>query len=139
MRLAADRDLVARQYANNFAEIFELAVPALAEGLARGWALNDVIVHTFLTLMRDRPDTLIERKCGREVAEEAASYAASVLRSGVPGDDEYADALADLDFWLRADGHRRNPGTSADLIAAGLFVVLQQGIVKLPIRFYQTG
>ena len=25
---------------------------------------------------------------------------------------------AEYDFWLRADGHRRNPGTTADVIAA---------------------
>ena len=26
-----------------------------------------------------------------------------------------------FDRWLRADGHRRNPGTTADLVAATLF------------------
>jgi triphosphoribosyl-dephospho-CoA synthase len=29
-----------------------------------------------------------------------------------------------LDKWMREEGHRRNPGTTADLIAAGLFVLL---------------
>jgi triphosphoribosyl-dephospho-CoA synthetase len=28
---------------------------------------------------------------------------------------------------LRADGHRRNPGATADLIAAALFVALREG------------
>ena len=36
-------------------------------------------------------------------------------------------ALADFDFWLRSDGHRRNPGTTADLIAAALFAGLRDG------------
>jgi triphosphoribosyl-dephospho-CoA synthase len=39
-------------------------------------------------------------------------------------------ALAELDFWLRTDGHRRNPGTTADLIAAGLFVGLRERILQ---------
>ncbi|MFN5467079.1 MAG: hypothetical protein ACK5AM_03065 [Pirellulaceae bacterium] len=29
-----------------------------------------------------------------------------------------------FDQWLRADGNRRNPGTTADLIAAALMVAL---------------
>jgi triphosphoribosyl-dephospho-CoA synthase len=41
--------------------------------------------------------------------------------------EAYERALTELDFWLRSDGHRRNPGTTADLIAAGLFVGLREG------------
>ena len=41
-------------------------------------------------------------------------------------------ALADLDAWLRAEGHQRNPGTTADLIAACLFVLLHEGRITLP-------
>lgn len=137
MQLAAARDLVARQYANGFAEVFDLIAPALVAGVARGWSLHDSIVQTFVGLLRDHPDTLIARKCGSAVAEQAAQYAAAVLRSGEPGDDAYVDALADLDFWLRADGHRRNPGTSADLIAAGLFVGLRAGAIVWPQPFYR--
>jgi triphosphoribosyl-dephospho-CoA synthetase len=32
----------------------------------------------------------------------------------------------DLDKFLRADNHARNPGTTADLVAAGLFVALRE-------------
>ena len=46
-----------------------------------------------------------------------------------------AMALADLDFWLRSDGHRRNPGTTADLIAAGLFAALREHQIALPFRW----
>ena len=35
MALAADRDLIARQYANGFADVFDLGVPALLDGLQR--------------------------------------------------------------------------------------------------------
>jgi triphosphoribosyl-dephospho-CoA synthetase len=31
---------------------------------------------------------------------------------------------AALDHWLREDGHRRNPGTSADLVAGTIFLDL---------------
>ena len=36
------------------------------------------------------------------------------------------DAFANLDAWLRAEGRKRNPGTTADLIAACLFVLLHE-------------
>ena len=35
-------------------------------------------------------------------------------------------AIAELDAWLRADGHQRNPGTTADLVAATLFADLRE-------------
>jgi triphosphoribosyl-dephospho-CoA synthase len=57
--------------------------------------------------------------------------AGRVLDAGMPGDESYERGLEDFDFWLRSDGHRRNPGTTADLIAAALFVLLREGRVRL--------
>lgn len=136
MRLAADRDLVARQYVNDFSEVFEAVLPAMTEGLARGWPLGGAIVHAQMRLMNGCPDSLIARKCGPAVARQSAAMAGAVLAAGLPGDLAYENALADFDFWLRCDGHRRNPGTTADLIAASLFAALLGGDIKLPARFY---
>ena len=136
MQLAADRDLVARQYVENFATLLGAVVPSLAAGVAAGWPLADVVVRAQLKLMADEPDSLIARKCGPEVARQASVRAAAALAAGRPGDDVYHHAVADLDFWLRADHHRRNPGTTADLIAAGLFVCLREGIIKAPLAMY---
>ena len=77
--------------------------------------------------MANYPDSLIRRKCGLEIAQEASQRAADVMIAGRPREPAYDHALADFDRWLRADGHRRNPGTTADLIAAGLFVLLREG------------
>lgn len=136
MRLAADRDLVARQYVNGFEQVFEFVVPRLAEGIQAGWPLADTIVRAQLQLMHEFPDSLIARKCGLDIARQAAARAGQTLDSGAPGDENYYRAIVDFDFWLRADGHRRNPGTSADLVAAGLFAALREGILELPLRFY---
>jgi triphosphoribosyl-dephospho-CoA synthase len=136
MRFAADRDLVARQYANGFAEVLGSVLPWLGQGLSRGWPLSATIVRTQLRLLSEFPDSLIQRKCGVEIARHAAAMAAAALAAGTPGDESYERAVADLDFWLRADGHRRNPGTSADLVAAGLFAALREDIIELPLRFY---
>ncbi|HEX4149916.1 MAG TPA: triphosphoribosyl-dephospho-CoA synthase [Pirellulales bacterium] len=136
MRLAADRDLVARQYANGFHEVLGFVLPALEQALACGWSLNDAIVRVHVRTMHAFPDTLIARKCGPELAQRSAVQAGRVLAAGEPGDANYQAALADFDFWLRSDHHRRNPGTTADLIAAGLFAALRSGTLQLPVRFY---
>ncbi len=129
MQLAGDRDLVARQYTNNFAEVFRVADRiAASEG-----PLAQVIVRVFLELLAEQPDTLIARKCGPQIAQEVSDHAARVL--SFSGED-YEAALADFDFWLRVDGHRRNPGTSADIIAAALFVLLREGRLEWPVKFY---
>ena len=61
-----------------------------------------------------------------------AAHAAAVLAAGWPHTDAGRVAIAEFDHWLRADGHRRNPGTTADLVAACLFVALREGIITLP-------
>jgi len=129
MRLAAGRDVIARQYANGFDDVLRKALPWLIEGVRRGWPLLEAIVHAHVRLMSELPDTLIARKCGNAVAQEAADRAAEALRSGEPGEEVYHRALGDLDFWLRCDGHRRNPGTTADLIAAALFAGMREGSI----------
>jgi len=137
MQLAAERDLVARQYASGFSQVLGEVVPLLEEGVRRGWPLSDIIVRAQLELLARYPDSLIGRKCGAALAREVSDRAAAVLHSGAPEEEAYRRALADFDFWLRADGNRRNPGTTADLIAAGLFVALREGGIPAPFRFYR--
>lgn len=136
MRAGAARDLVARQYAEGFRQVLGLAVPWLREEVASGLPLADAIIHVQMRLMAEYRDSLIARKCGSNVAHEASGRAAQVLESGPAGSDDYCRALADFDFWLRSDGHRRNPGTTADLIAAALFAGLRDGWLRpgSPIR-----
>jgi triphosphoribosyl-dephospho-CoA synthase len=127
MRLAAARDRVARQYTNQFADVLRDIAPSIAEGVARGWSLSDAIVFTHVRQIAEHGDSLIGRKCGPQTAAAAAERARAVLDTGTPGDAAFEQTLARFDEWLRADGHRRNPGTTADLIAAGLFVLLREG------------
>jgi triphosphoribosyl-dephospho-CoA synthase len=127
MRLAADRDLVARQYINGFADVLEGTAASIEDGLSRGWPLSTSIVSAHVRQMAAHADSLIQRKCGPQIAGEARDRAKLVLDSGEPGHANYEQALAGLDAWLRADGHRRNPGTTADLVAAGLFVLQREG------------
>jgi len=131
MRAAADRDLVARQYVDNFRHVFAEVVPALLAARESGLPLSRAIVHTQLQLLSRDPDSLIVRKAGERTARQASDFAAAVLAQGSPFDESYERGLMDFDFWLRSDGTRRNPGTTADLITAGLFVALREGKLTL--------
>jgi len=128
MRLATDRDSIARQYANGFADVFRFADGLDPTEFAEDW--RSAILQLQLQIMAELPDTLIARKCGAEVAEESATRARAVLECGAG-----TDVVSEFDHWLRADGHRRNPGTTADLIAATLFVALREQRISPPASF----
>ncbi|HXG12731.1 MAG TPA: triphosphoribosyl-dephospho-CoA synthase [Gemmataceae bacterium] len=135
MALAAGHDLVARQYADGFCEVFDDGVPTLQHGLDQTGSLEAAIIGCHLHLMATYPDTLIARKRGPAEAAEAAERARRVLDEGWPHRRAAWDALAELDAWLRAEGHGRNPGTTADLVTACLFVALRTATITLPCPF----
>ena len=130
MREAADRDCVAQQYAENFVPLFERIVPNLRNAIQAGMTLADAIVHVHLQTLHAFPDSLIARKCGIAVAEEASRRAGEVLSAGPQPSAAYQQALQMLDRYLRDERHQRNPGTTADLLAAGLFTLLRDGIIE---------
>ena len=126
MALAADRDLIARQYATDFADVFDLGVPALLDGFRQLGRVELAIQHCQLAWLAHHPDSLVLRKRGPAVAAEAGRRARGVLGRGGLASTEGRAAYDEFDRWLRADGHARNPGTTADLVAACLFVALRE-------------
>jgi triphosphoribosyl-dephospho-CoA synthase len=131
MRMAAPRDAIALQYATNFQAVFDhVDRLAAAPRFADRW--EEAVIGLHLELMARLPDTLIARKCGAAIARESADRARRVLEAGWPERDEGRALCADLDLWLRADGHRRNPGTTADLVAATLLAAFRDGRVDPP-------
>lgn len=143
MRLAAERDLVARQYVNGFADVFDLGLPPLAEAARPGTSLEESILTAQLRLLAALGDSLIARKLGSAAANEAKERAHAVLAAGWPASPESLERFRALDAWLRGDGHRRNPGAVADLVTAALFVAFRSGTLKLPLagswRFERLG
>jgi triphosphoribosyl-dephospho-CoA synthase len=132
MQLAADRDLVARQYADDYREVFGEAVPALRASMAAGQPLETAIVAAFLAVLANHPDTLIARKRGQDAARAASRRAADVLAAGWPDREEGRVLCEEFDRWLRGDGHARNPGATADLVTAALFAALRDGTIPIP-------
>ena len=129
MRLAADRDMVARQYANGFADVFDFGVPAFLDAFARFGCVEAAIIDSQLQWLATYPDSLIARTNGPAVAEDVQRRAAEVLRLGGVTTPEGRAAGVALDQHLRSDGNKLNPGTTADLITACLFVALRENKV----------
>ena len=123
---------MAKEYATNFAGVIHELLPSLERGIAAGWSLTEAIIRTHVEAIAAHGDSLIRRKSGPAIDEQAKRFATACLAAGSPGDDVYHAALADFDFWLRSDGRKRNPGTTADLIAAALFVGLREGRLPPP-------
>jgi triphosphoribosyl-dephospho-CoA synthase len=127
MRLAADRDGVAREYATTYEATFAIGVPALLKARKDGLALNDAIVETFLTLLAAAPDTHIVRRGGDALARRASQLAADALAAGGARSEGGRLSLSAMDASLRDARNLGNPGTTADLTAAVLFAALLVG------------
>lgn len=127
MRVAQDWDQIARQYCTDFEDVLNVIEPNLVKHCQSGLTLSQAIVHEHLLSLARWGDSLIARKCGADVNEQTQARAGQVLESGRPGEESYHQAVSEFDFWLRADGRRRNPGTTADLVCAGLFAALLRG------------
>jgi triphosphoribosyl-dephospho-CoA synthase len=127
MALAAERDAIAREYVTDFALTFEVAAPAVRSARDAGLPWSDAVVESFLTLLATAPDTHVARKLGRSAAEAVSRRAAEVQAAGGVRSAAGRQALAAFDAELRDVQNNRNPGTTADLTCAAVFVVILEG------------
>jgi triphosphoribosyl-dephospho-CoA synthase len=114
MRLSLDHDIVAREWATDFERSFQLA--GRLQEMVSIYGLNDGVVRTFLEALAEVPDSLISAKFGRERAEEVSRLAVDALL------DSTLNKAREMDCEL--NNRDMNPGSTADLIAASLFISL---------------
>lgn len=127
MVLARDRDAIACEYATDFETTFAIGAPALRRARSDGLAWRDAIVEAYLTLLAASPDTHIARKLGADTALTVQRRARTVLDAGGIRTTAGRDATAALDRELRDEANTLNPGTTADLTGAAIYVVLLEG------------
>ena len=128
MGLAAERDAVAREYVTQFTMTFEIGAPALRMARQDGLSWSDATVEAYLRLLGVQADTHIARKLGVPAAEEVSRRAREVLAAGGVRSPAGRAALSGFDAELRDATNSRNPGTTADLTCAALFVVIIDSI-----------
>ena len=127
MQLAAHRDGIAREYATAFEVTFETGVPALEQGRRDSLSWDDAVVETFLRVLAANPDTHVVRRAGGAAAAEVSERARRTLAAGGVRSAAGRRAIDEMDRDLRDARHVGNPGTTADLTAAAIFVVLLCG------------
>jgi triphosphoribosyl-dephospho-CoA synthase len=111
---SAPHDGVAGEWVNGFERTFNAAEYLAAD---RGPA-SDRAARTFLWLLSREPDTLVATKHGERTARRVMVRAQEARADTMDHVEAFAEALV-------REGV--NPGTTADLTAAGLFVALQRG------------
>jgi triphosphoribosyl-dephospho-CoA synthase len=127
MRLAAHRDTIASEYATGFELTFGTAVPALERARHDGLPWDDAVVETFLTILAAVEDTHVARRSGAAGAADVTARARLALAAGGVRSPLGRRAIDDMDRSLRDERNSGNPGTTADITAAAIFVVLLGG------------
>jgi len=120
------RDSISSEWATGFNVTFTEGYPYLKEQLRVG-NVNESTVNTFLRILSLHPDSLIRRKRGDEAARAVSENARRVLDGGGASTVRGMNMLRELDDELSVEKGGLNPGTSADLTAASLYVLLLGG------------
>lgn len=124
MQLAAHRDSIASEYCNGFNQCQLIANRLLHHKLHATW--DEAICEVQLEWLARQGDSLILRKCGEGINGRVREMAKEIIDAKKQSSSDIATMKRDFDFYLRSDGNRLNPGTTADLIAGGLFLALFQ-------------
>jgi triphosphoribosyl-dephospho-CoA synthase len=122
MRAAAERDRIAHQYATDFDDIFGIGLPALDASFSRGESEMWPAVSAYMAFLASFPDSHVARIHGVETAGRVREEAVAVKIALDAAADDAARIRLLLEFDRRLKAQNINPGTSADLTVASLFV-----------------
>lgn len=125
-KIAAGYDDICYEWVNNYPITFDIAYPYLKKQLETH-PITTAVVHTFLKILSERPDTFIARKVGKERALEVTADAKAILELGGLDTQKGKQALLQFDKKLRVSGNKCNPGTTADLTATTLALATLSG------------
>jgi triphosphoribosyl-dephospho-CoA synthase len=116
MSLSSKNDMVAGEWIEGFRRSFKAADKIIAK--RKTGTINDATVLSYLELLAEEPDTFIAKKYDRDRALYVQGLAVDVL--------ERRMTLKELTQRLYIE--KINPGSTADIIIAGLFIALLSGM-----------
>ena len=91
--------------------------------------INQVIVYTFLKLLSETPDTFIQTKTNIETAENVSMQAKYIISKIENNDYKMSLFWGDIETFDEDLLDRRlNPGSTADMVIAGIFIALLGGL-----------
>jgi len=126
-RISANYDTISWEWVNDFSVTFDIGLPFLMRELRATGDINTAVVDTYLKILSKIPDTLIARKQGMNSAKAVSLRARRVLGTGGMRTARGRRAVEQMDKVLQRSGHPTNPGTTADLTASALSVLILDG------------
>lgn len=123
MEYAAERDLIAKQYAHYFVDIIEVGLSTYMQAVATGYNAAWSTTLLYLTLLSRFDDSHVLRKNGKTIATQLRVDAHTHLAAFVELDNPklYQKNLLEWDKILKEN--RINPGSCADMTVATLYLV----------------
>ncbi|BAW29053.1 CitG family protein [Methanosarcina thermophila] len=145
MEISRGYDLIANEWTSGFGrclegakiitEFMQAQTPKAETSVCNcsGTGINEAIVYTFLKLLSRHRDTFIETKFDKATAEYVSSRAGEILStwetSSGPIVRDFAALLPAVhEFDSELLNKKINPGSTADIIIAGLFIALLGGL-----------
>ena len=134
MRISKGYDLIANEWTGGFkrcARCGELLLHGMnnaAEDGDCGSNINNMIVYTFLKTLSENRDTFIQTKFDAQTADYVSERARGILSGFAKGSGFNARHPSIQKFDEELLQKRINPGSTADIIIAGLFIALLGGM-----------
>ena len=117
LKISAPWDMLAREMTSDMPAVFEIGYPTYHK-LREEKSQNEACLLTFLTILSHVPDTLISRKYGDEEALKISLMTRDLLK--MKDSPDFIDRVSEFDDYMFKNKY--NPGTTADLTAASIFV-----------------
>ncbi len=126
-RTSSEYDTISSEWVRGFPVTFEIGLPFLVRELYATGDINTAVVDTYLRILSQVPDTLVARRLGIGRAREVSLMAKRVLKVGGMKTSRGRKEAGRMDESLQRIDHRCNPGTTADLTASTLSILLLSG------------
>ena len=117
LKISAPWDMLARDMTSDMPAVFEIGYPTYHK-FGEEKSQNEACLLTFLTILSHVPDTLISRKYGDEEALKISLMTRDLLK--MKDSPDFIDRVSEFDDYMFKNKY--NPGTTADLTAASIFV-----------------
>ncbi|MFZ2410119.1 MAG: triphosphoribosyl-dephospho-CoA synthase [Candidatus Methanoperedens sp.] len=122
MKISCSYDMIAEEWVMGFRKTFDCA--GSIQEMVEEKGINDAVVHTFMFNLAFHKDTFIQTKFDSKKAEEVSLRAEEIFEKSLL--EDVMDDIKTFDDELLSEGI--NPGSTADIIIAGLFVSLFEGM-----------
>lgn len=126
MQIAETYDEIAREWTHRFPLTREAHKLLVNHTKNQNADINEAIVQTYLEILKTEPDTFIQTKHNRKTAIQTSKQAANIINQIKK--EGYANTLPEIKkFDTHLLSEKINPGSTADIIIAGLFLLLLGG------------